>query len=108
MIKLVKDLLFGEPVVAVTLVGFVLAAWVAALTQTDIDVPLWLAIASPASVAIGGFYVRANMTADNAYVAARGQPHTGGPVPADQATVVGEHGPEEVVVPDPEDHPPSD
>ena len=108
MIKLVKDLIFGEPVVAVTLVGFVLAAWVAALTQTDLDVPLWLAIASPAVIAIGGFYMRANSNPANAYVADRDGPHTGGPVPADQATVVGEHGPEEIVVPDDEGAPFSD
>ncbi len=94
MIKLLKDIVLGEPVVAVTLIGFVLAAWVAALTQTDVQVPLWLAIASPASIAIGGFYMRANSAPDNAYVAGRDagdHTHTGGVVAVDDAPTVGDH-----------------
>ncbi len=57
MIKLIKDLLFGEPSVSLTIISLVLTAWLAALTQTDLEVPVWLAIASPASIALSGFYV---------------------------------------------------
>ena len=57
MFKVIKDLLFGEPSVSLTIVSLVLTAWLAALTQTEVVVPLWLAIASPASIALSGFYV---------------------------------------------------
>lgn len=71
MIKFLKDLIFGEPVVAIAIVSLVLTSWLAALTQLGDVVPLWLAIAAPASIALGGLYQRANTTPDNPYVAAR-------------------------------------
>ncbi len=71
MIKFLKDLIFGEPVVSITIVSLVLTSWLAAMTQTNVVVPLWLAIAAPSFIALGGFYQRVNTTADNAYVADR-------------------------------------
>ncbi len=58
MWKFVKDLFLGEPVVFVTIIQLVLTAWLAALAATGADVPLWLAVAAPSSIAIGGFYAR--------------------------------------------------
>ncbi len=57
MIKVLKDLV-TEPIVFVTLIQLVLTAWLGALAGAGQEVPLWLAIASPASIAIGGFYAR--------------------------------------------------
>lgn len=65
MIKFIKDVIFGEPVVSITIVSLVLTSWLAALTQLDEFVPLWLAIAAPAFIALGGFYQRATTTPDN-------------------------------------------
>ncbi len=59
MVKFIKDVIFGEPVVSITIVSLVLTSWLAALTQLDEFVPLWLAIAAPAAIALGGFYGRA-------------------------------------------------
>ena len=59
MIKFLKDVIFGEPIVSITILSLVLTAWLAALTQLDEFVPLWLAIAAPAAIALGGFYQRA-------------------------------------------------
>ncbi len=71
MLKFVKDVVFGEPVVAITIVSLVLTSWLAALTQLGELVPLWLAIAAPATIALGGFYQRAVTTPDNTYVNGR-------------------------------------
>ena len=68
MIKFIKDLIFGEPVVAITIVSLVLTAWLGALSQLGDVVPLWIAIAAPASIALGGFYAQINTTADNTHV----------------------------------------
>ncbi len=68
MLKFIKDVVFGEPVVAITIVSLVLTSWLAALTQLDEFVPLWLAIAAPAAIALGGFYQRAVTTPDNPHV----------------------------------------
>ncbi len=68
MIKFVRDLIFGEPVVAITIISLVFTAALGALSQLDEAVPLWLAIAAPASVLLGGFYTQLNTTADNAHV----------------------------------------
>ena len=68
MIKFVKDIIFGEPVVAITIISFVLTSWLAALTQLGEPIPLGLAIAAPSSIALGGFYAKINTTADNAHV----------------------------------------
>jgi len=68
MLKFVKDIIFGEPVVAITILSFVLTSWLAALTQLGEEIPLWLAIAAPAMIALGGFYAQINTTADNAHV----------------------------------------
>lgn len=57
MLKVIKDLLFGDPSVSLTIVSLILTAWLAALTQTEAVIPLWLAIASPSSIAVSGFYV---------------------------------------------------
>ncbi len=59
MFKFVRDIVFGEPILSITIVSLVLASWLAALTQLGEAVPLWLAIATPASIALGGFYQRA-------------------------------------------------
>ncbi len=59
MLKFIKDVLFGEPIVSIVIVSLVLTSWLAALTQIGEAVPLWLAIAAPATIAIGGFYQRA-------------------------------------------------
>ena len=59
MIKFIKDIIFGEPVVSITILSLVLTSWLAALTQLGEIVPLWLAIAAPAMIALGGFYQRA-------------------------------------------------
>ncbi len=59
MIKFIKDVIFGEPIVSITILSLVLTAWLAALTQLGDVVPLWLAIAAPATIALGGFYQRA-------------------------------------------------
>ena len=72
MIKFIKDFVFGEPVVAITILSLVLTSWLAALTQLGDVVPLWLAIAAPAMIALGGFYAQINTTADNFHV------HNGG------------------------------
>ncbi len=58
MIQFLKDLVTGEPVVFVTLIQLILTAWLGALAAIGAEIPLWLAIASPASIAIGGFYAR--------------------------------------------------
>lgn len=68
MIKFVKDVIFGEPLVSITIVSLVFTAWLGALSQLGDPVPLWLAIAAPASVLLGGFYAKANTTADNDHV----------------------------------------
>ena len=68
MIKFIKDIVFGEPVVVITIVSLVLTSWLAALTQLGDVVPLWLAIAAPAMIALGGFYAQINTTADNTHV----------------------------------------
>ncbi len=59
MLKFIKDIVFGEPVVSITILSLVLTSWLSALTQLDEFVPLWLAIAAPAMIALGGFYQRA-------------------------------------------------
>lgn len=59
MIKLIKDVIFGEPVVSITIISLVLTSWLAALTQLEEFVPLWLAVAAPAFIALGGVYQRA-------------------------------------------------
>lgn len=58
MIKFIKDLFLGEPVVSTALISLGLTSWMAALTQMTEPVPLWLAIAAPASAAFAGFYGR--------------------------------------------------
>ncbi len=68
MIKFLKDIIFGEPVVAITIISLVLTAWLGALSQLAEPVPLWLAIAAPASVLLGGFYAKAVTTPDNPHV----------------------------------------
>ena len=68
MIKFIKDVVFGEPVVSITVVSLVLTSWLAALTQLGEVVPIWLAIAAPATIALGGFYQRAVTTPDNSHV----------------------------------------
>jgi len=68
MIKFLKDIVFGEPVVSITILSLVLTSWLAALTQLDEIVPLWLAVAAPAMIALGGFYAKVNTTPDNAHV----------------------------------------
>lgn len=73
MIKFVKDLIFGEPVVSVTLISLVLTSWLGAMTQMDQAVPLWLAVAAPASVLIGGFYARKVSSPNNEWVARHSQ-----------------------------------
>ncbi len=65
MWKFIKDLFLGEPVVFVTIIQLVLTAWLAALAATGADVPLWLAVAAPASIAVGGFYARKNSDPTN-------------------------------------------
>jgi len=65
MFKFMKDLFFGEPVAFVTIIQLVLTAWLAALAATGADVPLWLAVASPSSIAVGGFYARRNSEPNN-------------------------------------------
>lgn len=59
MIKFIKDIVFGEPVISITIVSLMLTSWLSALTQLGESVPLWLAIAAPAFIALGGFYQRA-------------------------------------------------
>ena len=59
MFKFIRDVIFGEPIVSITILSLVLTAWLAALTQLGDPVPLWLAIAAPSTIAIGGFYGRA-------------------------------------------------
>ena len=68
MIKFIKDVIFGEPVVSITIVSLVLTSWLAALTQLDEFVPLWLAIAAPAAIALGGFYAKVVTIPDNPHV----------------------------------------
>ena len=68
MIKFIRDIIFGEPVLSITIVSLVLTAWLGALSQLGEVVPLWIAIAAPASVLLGGFYAKANTTADNVHV----------------------------------------
>lgn len=58
MFRFIRDLFLGEPVVFVTLIQLVLTAWLGALAATGAEVDLWLAIAAPASIAVGGFYTQ--------------------------------------------------
>lgn len=59
MFKFIRDVVFGEPIVSISIVSLVLTAWLAALTQLGDPVPLWLAISAPSSIAVGGLYGRA-------------------------------------------------
>ncbi len=68
MIKFVKDVVFGEPIISITIISLVLTSWLSALTQLDEFVPLWLAIAAPAAIALGGFYAKVVTTPDNVHV----------------------------------------
>ncbi len=68
MIKFVRDIVFGEPLVSITIVSLVLTAWLGAVSQLDDPVPLWLAIAAPASVLLGGFYAKLNTTDNGAHI----------------------------------------
>ncbi len=75
MLKFMKDVIFGEPVVAITIVSLVFTAWLGALSQIGDPVPLWLAIAAPSSVLLGGFYAKSNTSPDNNHVHAEEEEH---------------------------------
>lgn len=62
MIRFFKDIIFGEPVLSITVISLVLTSWLSALTQVGEAVPLWLAIAAPSAIALGGFYAKAVST----------------------------------------------
>jgi hypothetical protein len=58
MVKFLKDVFLGEPVVSTALISLGFTSWLAALTQYGEPVPMWLAIAAPMAAAFAGYYGR--------------------------------------------------
>lgn len=58
MIKFLKDLFAGEPVMFTGLVSTGLTSWSAALVAQGQLPPVWLAVGTPVWVAVAAFYAR--------------------------------------------------
>lgn len=58
MLKVLKDLVLGEPAIALGIVSTGLGAWVAALVGAGEAVPIALAVAAPVSSAVAAVYTR--------------------------------------------------
>ncbi len=58
MIRLIRDLVLGEPSLAFGLISVGLGSWLAVLVAGGMSAPVWLAVATPVSAAIAAFYTR--------------------------------------------------
>ncbi len=58
MLRFIRDLVLGEPALALGLVATALGSWLAVLVAGGGAVPLWLAVATPVASAVAAVYTR--------------------------------------------------